>query len=146
MIKLEAVKDNTIYLSGEEEITPGFVIQDFIVGEKTPESRLFIKNSNIEGIYYYGSEQLQDGFLGHEKGYIWSSRASVMNKVFGTALCECAFKARGSHFYRTVAIDLVRYENLLNENGYTVEWDNPVETEHDISYNIISFRRKFVNK
>ena len=50
--------------------------------------KLFYQPTNIEGVYYYGCIQLKDDY-DHKAGYVWSSRASVINKAFNLDLIDC---------------------------------------------------------
>lgn len=43
-----------------------------------------------DSTYTYGLIQSRDNYHGHDKGYIWSSRASVINKVFNLNLVDIA--------------------------------------------------------
>ena len=127
MLKIDAIRGNNIYLIGDEKLDPKEECMSLV----KDDSRLFVRKTSIEGLYQYGSEQLCEDYMGHKKGYIWSSRASVMNKVFDLALTEAYYKSEGSYSYQFCAIDLVRYEDLLNEAGYefirepieATEWD-----------------------
>lgn len=114
MLKIDAIRGNNIYLVGDAKLDPKEECLSLVKGD----SRLFVRKTSIEGLYQYGSEQLSEDYMGHKKGYIWASRASVMNKVFDLALTEAYYKSEGSYSYQCCAIDLVRYEDLLNEAGY----------------------------
>lgn len=47
----------------------------------------FVESTSEPGVYSYGAKQLQDGFF-HSAGYVWSSRCSVMNKLFDIRITE----------------------------------------------------------
>ena len=134
MLKIDAVRDNRVYLIGDEKL----ITKDECFSSVTTDgnSRLFVKSTNIEGIYKYGSEQLCDSYMGHEKGYIWSSRASVMNKAFDIALIEACYKVEGDFSYTVCSIDLVRFEDILNEAGYDVNWTFIKNDEMDLEYSL----------
>lgn len=134
MLKIDAIRDNTVYLVGDEKL----ITKDDCLSSITEDgdSRLFVKKTNIEGIFHYGSEQLCEYWMGHEKGYVWSSRASVMNKEFDIALIEARYKVEGAISYSCCAIDLVRFEQLLKEARYEVVWTPIENTEYDLHYKL----------
>lgn len=132
MLKIDAIKGNNIYLIGDAKLDPKEECLSLVKGD----SRLFVRKTSIEGLYQYGSEQLSEDYMGHKKGYIWSSRASVMNKVFDLALTEAYYKSEGSYSYQCCAIDLVRYEDLLNEAGYEFIREPIEDTEWDRDFAI----------
>lgn len=132
MLKIEAVRDNDIYLVGDIRLEA----KEECLSKELDESRLFVRKTNIEGIYQYGSEQLCDEWMGHGKGYVWSSRASVMNKAFDTALIEARYKVEGAISYSCCAVDLVRFEHMLKEAGYEVVWTPIGNTEYDLHYEL----------
>lgn len=138
MFKLDSIENGTIFITSDVKMEPRTIVQDFIVGDENPESRLFIKSTNLAGIYTYGAEQLRDSYFGHSAGYIWASRCGVMNKVFNTALHECAIRTSNQLTYTSCAIDLVVYESFLNENGYSIDWEHPFEDDTDKTYKLIS--------
>ena len=131
MLKIDAIRGNNIYLIGDEKLDPKECMS-LVKGD----SRLFVRKTSIEGLYQYGSEQLCEDFMSHKKGYIWASRASVMNKVFALALTEAYYKSEGSYSYQFCAIDLVRYEDLLNEAGYEFIREPIEDTEWDRQFSI----------
>ena len=134
MLKIDAIRDNTVYIIGDEKlITKDEYLSSII---EDGDCRLFVRKTNIEGIFLYGSEQLCEYWMGHEKGYVWSSRASVMNKVFDLALAEAYYKSEGSYSYQCCAIDLVRHEDLLNEAGYEFVREPIEDTEWDRDFAI----------
>lgn len=132
MLKIDAIRGNNIYLIGDEKLDSKEECLSLVKGD----SRLFVRKTSIEGLYQYGSEQLCEDYMGHNKGYIWSSRASVMNKVFDLALTEAYYKSEGSYSYQCCAIDLVRYEDLLNEAGYEFVREPIEDTEWDRDFAI----------
>lgn len=132
MLKIDAIRGNNIYLIGDEKLNPKEECMSLVKGD----SRLFVRKTSIEGLYQYGSEQLCEDYMGHKKGYIWASRASVMNKVFDLALTEAYYKSEGSYSYQFCAIDLVRYEDLLNEAGYEFIREPIEDTEWDRNFAI----------
>lgn len=132
MLRIDAIRGNDVYLVGDESIHG----TEECMSKFRGDSRLFVKKTNIEGIYQYGAEQVCEDYLGHGKGYVWASRASVMNKAFNICLIEAYYKMEGTSCYSCCAIDLVRFEQMLNEAGYIVEW-NPIEnTDCDVHYSL----------
>lgn len=132
MLKIDAVRGNDIYLIGDVKLESG----EECFSKELDESRLFVRKTNIEGIFQYGSEQLCEDYMGHGKGYVWASRASVMNKAFDTALIEARYKTESAYSYSCCAIDLVRFEQMLKEAGYEVVWTPIENTEYDLHYSI----------
>lgn len=126
MLKIDGIQDGycqAVYIIGDEELVSG----DDVLSKVSGDSRLFVKKTNIEGIFTYGCEQLADEYFGHSKGYIWASRASVMNGAFDIALIECNYKVAGSPSYRSCAIDVAHLEELLEETEYTINRSPKVE-------------------
>lgn len=132
MLKIDAIRGNNIYLIGDEKLES----KEECLSRVEGDSRLFVRRTSIEGLYQYGSEQLCDEYMGHGKGYIWASRASVMNKAFDLALTEAYYKSEGSYSYQCCAIDLVRYEDMLNEAGYEFIREPIEDTEWDRDFAI----------
>lgn len=132
MLKIDGIRGNDVYLVGDVELKSGEECFSKVIGD----NRLFVRKTNIEGIFQYGSEQLCDDFIGHKKGYIWASRASVMNKAFDIALTEAYYKVEGSLSYTCCSIDFVRFEQMLKEVGYEVQWTPIENTEYDLDYGL----------
>lgn len=132
MLKIDAIRGNNIYLIGDEKLD----LEEECLSLVKGDNRLFVRKTSIEGLYQYGSEQLREDYMGHKKGYIWASRASVMNKVFDLALTEAYYKSEGSYSYQCCAIDLVTYEDLLNEAGYEFIREPVKDTEWDRAFAI----------
>lgn len=132
MVKIDCIRDNAVYLVGDVKLEAG----DEYLSKEVRDSRLFVRKTNIEGIFKYGAEQTCDEYMGHGKGYIWSSRASVMNKEFDTALIEAYYKNEGAFSYQCCAIDPVRFEQLLNEAGYEVNWKPIRDDDTDRHYSL----------
>lgn len=135
MIKIDAIRNNSVYLSGDIELNKRLEqILDHDAGKQI--GRAFVYRTNIPGIYTYGLEQLMDEQYGHKAGYIWASRASVMNAFFDTALFEANYKC-GNGCYVSCAIDLIFFESILSEYGYGVDFDaNVSDNLEDVSYKI----------
>ncbi len=132
MLRVNFIKDNCIYLTGDKHLRSNTKCLSKTQGDCT----LFIKNTNVEGLFFYGAEQNVDCRGGHEKGYIWTSRASVMNKAFDIALIEAAYKEEDNPTicWTSCAIDLAHLEGLLQDTEYSIDWTPYVEGEADISY------------
>lgn len=124
-LKIRVTPDNTILIEGTELLRPITVIQDLVIGD----NRHFIQSTNVEGIYTYGIEDLRTG-------YVYSSRCGVMNKRFDTCLIEAGYKRKKDICYRACAIDLVRFEEALNKQGYEVNFTPIENTEHDVVYSV----------
>ena len=134
MLTFECISGGTIYLSGDEELET----LDRVLETQKEDGKPFVTRTNIEGIYKYGFEQTAQVYWGHKPGYIWASRASVMNAAFGITLYEACYRTGKSNLYRTCAIDLVRFEHFLKANGYSVDF-TPIMSEDkcDVNFNVI---------
>lgn len=132
MLKIDAIRGNDVYLVGDEKLDSKEECFSIVKGD----NRLFVRKTSIEGLYQYGSELLCEDCWGNKKGYIWASRASVMNKVFNLTLTEAYYKSEGSYSYQCCAIDLDRYESLLNEAGYEFVREPIEDTEWDRDFAI----------
>lgn len=82
---------------------------------------LFMSSTNVPGIYKYGYETKKDDRIwGHIAGYIWSSRASVINYNFKVKLLECYYRERGTQTYSCAAIDQETLESLIDADKYII--------------------------
>ena len=113
-----------------------------VIGERILEKRLdnnegiaFVRRTNIDGIFDYGLEQTEDNYFGHKAGYIWSSRASAMNKVLDVALVEICYKTKNSSMYSSCAIDVPHLIRLLENTEYEVVTEPRVK-ESDVYYDV----------
>lgn len=75
-------------------------------------------NKFEDGTYSFGIIQGDYYSMGHRKGYIWSSRASVMNKIFGTDIMDVGIKLPNEEGYFSRAVDIKTLKKILPEN-----WD-----------------------
>jgi len=64
--------------------------------------------------------------MGHGKGYIWSSRASVMNQIFGSDIMEVAVRFPGEDCYFSRAFDVSDVKEILPKG-----WDITKESFSD---------------
>ena len=72
-------------------------------------------NKFEDGTYSFGIIQGDYYSMGHRKGYIWSSRASVMNKIFGTDIMEVGIKLPNEEGYFSRAVDIKTLKKILPE-------------------------------
>jgi hypothetical protein len=80
------------------------------VGTKSDDEYfLFVKDTNVSGVYYFGCEQLKDDYM-HKAGYIWSSRAGVINDAFDMALKEVCINNNACY-----SMDVYYLKPLLEE-------------------------------
>lgn len=92
-------------------------------------------NRFSDGSYSFGIIQGDYESMGHSKGYIWSSRASVMNQIFGTNIIEVAVKLPEDEFYFSRAFDLEKVRSILPEGWDYVEGSySDGEKYHRLSY------------
>ena len=85
--------------------------------------------------FEYGLIQGDYESFGHTKGYIWSSRASVMNKLFGLELTDVVVEYPDSYAgLAGIAYPVKTIKELLPE-GFSFERE---ETATDIHYNLVS--------
>lgn len=102
---------------------------------KNNEGIAFIRLANVEGFATYGIEQTKQEEWGHGPGYIWASRATVMNKVFDVALVDILYKTENSSTYSSCAIDIEHLAKLLKDTEYYVKTE-PRITDEDIYYDV----------
>lgn len=87
-------------------------------------------------VYTYGVKQLTDG-VHHKAGYVWSSRASAVNKVLNTDLIEVCIPCRGySTLLTTVAIPVACLQKILPE-GYKIIKNRPWRDDTEEVYWIV---------
>ena len=56
MLKIDAIRDNTVYIVGDEKL----ITKDEYLSSITEDGdcRLFVRKTNIEGIFLYGSDEI----------------------------------------------------------------------------------------
>lgn len=149
--ELRTEPENKIQFNGMVNGVPAFIGTQKLEFNKdrAVEQRLdnndgiaFIRLANIDGFATYGLEQTRDDYYGHGPGYIWASRATVMNKVFDVALIDALYMQEGGSLYTSCAIDLVHVKEFLEGTEYEVN-EQPEVTDSDIYYWI---RKKLVNR
>ena len=135
MLKLEAIRPNgNIYIIGQADLKSEGILHQ--TPSNNDASLVFIERTNVPGIFKYGVKQLFDDGE-HGPGYIWHSRASVMNQYFGCALIDIYYKKEGSLFYQTCSIDLAHLEPLLEGTRYIIDWMPCEVTDTDVKYRVI---------
>lgn len=134
MLKLDSISYGVAYISGTHNLQSG----ERLMSRTGKDGISFIRETNIEGIYTYGLEQTQDNWE-HKAGYIWSSRASAINKALGTKLVSIYYKKAGGYSYQPCGISMFTLNQLLEGTDYVV-YDEPFESAQDIEYKV-SFRR-----
>lgn len=133
MLKIDRIEHGSIYLSGDKRLVSGERVLEKHIGA---DGIAFVKATNFEEIFTYGLEQTRGSYFGHKPGYIWASRASVMNAIFDTTLYEAAYR-EGSSCYCSCAVDLVRIEDLLLEAGYEIDLTPKVSKDgEDVDYQV----------
>lgn len=115
-----------VYKELIEEVKP----TDYCFTKSDDEEFLFIKETNIKGIYSFGMEQLKDSY-DHKAGYIWSSRASVMNKEFGTALTEVVLKYKDGSTDGRFSMDVYYLKPLMEDYLGKELWIKEYKTFND---------------
>ena len=136
-MKFNGMVNGKICIEGAEALVSSEMAMSRISCEGDEE--YFIKKTNIEGIFTYGIKTLKpDTVWDKPAGYIWASRPSVMNKIFDTCLYECYYRKEGTQTYTCCAIDLVRYEQFLKENGYEVDFNgySPYSDDEDLAFKV----------
>ena len=133
MITIDEIKNGTIYITGDEKLEYLERVQE----KQCETGKLFIARTSIDGIYTYGLEQTLGSYFGHGPGYIWSSRASVINSQLDTVLHEAAYR-EGDRGYRSCAVDLIRFEGILKAHGYKIDLNKPEVSDDgiDIHYKV----------
>lgn len=124
--------NNTPYIVGEEALKTGEVVLE----KEVEDGTYFVRKTNIEGIFKYGFRQSKEDIFGNPAGYVWSSRAGVMNKEFDVALVEVCYKKEGSPSYTSCSMDLAHLEPLLEGTEYMIDW-TPHENDTDVVYRIV---------
>ena len=109
MPKLDYVgSSNRPYLTGADKL----IIGDEVLEKELNEGKLWIRATNIEGVFTYG--------LTDETGYTWSSRVGVLNKEFDIALIECCYR-HDDRSYRCCAIDFAHLDEILRDTEYKLD-------------------------
>lgn len=142
--ELKMEPENKIQFKGMVNGCPAFVGTQKLEfnKERAIEKRLdnnegiaFIRLANIDGFATYGLEQTREYEYGHGPGYIWASRATVMNKVFDVALVDVLYKTENSSTYSSCAIDVAHMLELLEGTEYEVITEPRVNGE-DVYYDV----------
>ena len=124
--------NNTPYIVGEEDLKTGEVVLE----KEVKDGTYFVKKTNIDGIFTYGFRQNKEDYMGNPAGYVWSSRAGVMNKEFDVALIEVVYSKNNSHCPMACSMDLAHLEPLLEGTDYKIDWA-PREDNTDVVYRIV---------
>ena len=86
--------------------------------KKTVSGYVAFLNKYEEGSYSFGLIQGDYEYQGHSRGYIWSSRASIMNQIFGVHIIEACVRLPGDRTYFKRAFDIDKLREILPDN-----WD-----------------------
>ena len=121
-------RDRKVYITGEEKLKNNNIILE----EEVNDGVLFVQDTNIEGLFNYGYRQTCADYMGHGPGYIWASRASVMNKTFGMTLMDIYYKKENDISYSSCAIDLYVLEPLLKDTEFEIDWNPQIDDEDAI--------------
>lgn len=100
---------------------------------KNDTYELFYKKTNIPGLYDYGYKQLIDTW-DHKAGYVWASRPSCLNSVFGTRFITCLVGCQ------VFALDVEVLEELLKS------WPEPYEIIEERDDDEISYELRKIKK
>ena len=131
---IDAIRQDAVYIIGEEDLR----CKDMCLTKEDGEGILFVTSTNVEGIFTYGYKLKKEDYFGHGPGYVWSSRASVMNANFDIALYHAYYKKAGSVSYTCCSIDLAHLEPLLEGTQYEIDWTPHVsEKGTDIDYKLV---------
>lgn len=125
-------RNNTPYIVGEEDLKTGEVVLE----KEVEDGTYFVRKTNIDGIFTYGFKQNKEDYFGNPAGYVWSSRASVMNKQFNLALIEVVYKKENSYCPISCSMDVAYLEQLLSDTEYTID-KSPRESDTDVTYRIV---------
>lgn len=132
MLKINSISRDNIYIDGDVELKVGEVVLSKDISTET----LFVRKTNIEGIFTYGCRNnVEDRVWDKPAGYVWASRASVMNKAFDIALMDVYYKKEGSYTYMCASIDLAHLEALLVDTEYEIDWE-PCIKDEDVIYKL----------
>ena len=124
--------NNTPYIVGEEDLKT----EEIVLEKEVEDGTYFVKKTHIDGIFTYGFRQNKEDYMGNPAGYVWSSRAGVMNKEFDIALVEVVYSKNNSHCPMACSMDLAHLEPLLEGTDYKIDWA-PHEDDTDVVYRII---------
>lgn len=113
-LKITSIVHGTPWIEVDKELIGEVKSTDYCFTKSNDETFLFVKESNVKGIYSFGAEQLKDSY-DHSAGYVWSSRASVMNKEFGTTLTEVVLKHAGCGTDGRFSMDVYYLKPLMED-------------------------------
>ena len=133
MLKVKSKHYSDFYLETEvvdhyyKKIESGEVIHSDVDGK----FECFVNSTSEEGVFEYGAKQLTDSW-DHKAGYIWSSRCSVMNQIFGTRLVEVSINSRA------YAIDVDLLKTLAERDlGQRFEVVKYTDKDGEITYRLV---------
>lgn len=124
--------NNTPYIVGDEDLKT----EEIVLEKEVEDGTYFVRKTNIDGIFTYGFKQNTADCFGNPAGYVWSSRAGVMNKEFDIALVEIVYSQNNSHCPKACSMDLAHLEPLLEGTEYMIDW-TPREDDTDVVYRIV---------
>ena len=124
-----------IIVTGKKEHERGDIVHSVVIGKE----EFYLRATDDSNFFTYGCKQLAyDPVWGHPAGYIWSSRASVMNKLFGTKLIDITYWIEGTYkCYGCIAVTVDFLNELLKNTEYVVDIENPSVSDEDIVYNVV---------
>lgn len=107
---------NMLSLYVEIDANSGVIVEH---KEKEVEGGILFYDKYSNGIYQYGLRSTRP-YMDHEAGYIWSSRASVLNQEFGTNLIDVSLKTPDEDYYWCGAVEV---EQIEMPKGFSIVED-----------------------
>lgn len=114
-----------IQIKGDIDIRP---ITRIMERDTDNKHTLFIRNTNIDGFYDFGLQAHEADYWGNPAGYVWSSRAGVVNKVFGVKLVDVYYNSM------CIAISVDKLTELLDLDRYYIK--EYIDKRGEITYSV----------
>lgn len=99
------------------------------------EYELFYTQTNVPHIIRFGCKQLKDDYR-NKAGYIWSSRASCINKEWNTRYIQAYINNSCFGIDADFAALILEAYLKKQNKGYTVSVRKLNETDKDVSYTL----------
>ena len=132
MLTFNGIQGYNVCIEGDEDLK----VLERGMEKEVDDGTLFVSITNVDGIYRYGYQvHKADPIWGHAAGYVWASRASVMNYNFGTHLIEAYYRKRGTQTYTSCAIAKFTLESFLDMDKYCIIRDDDGKNP-EISYRV----------
>ena len=142
MLEFIGIKREEILLAGDQPLIELELIESANSADNS--GKLFLKKTNISGIFTFGCEQLVPEWLGKKRGYIWPSRPSAINFSLNRKLIAARYKQFNKTDYQLCAIDYDTLDSFLDKAKYRIVGPETIPSI-DLLYRVIQINTEDKN-